>query len=160
MTPTGKKIFYRSIKADSAFTLVELVLVLAILSIMMAVALPNFKSWMTNSNLRGVVGEVYSDMQKAKMTAVKTNSTVTLSFTASTGTPCQGGGYVFTDGSGVNIANVTITDGICLSTTGTFPTGFTSKGLAVSTGSIQLSHPDASRVYTITVSSAGNVRLQ
>ena len=133
-------VFYQK---EAGFSLVELIIVLGIMGLIIVVAMTYFNDWGNNYRLKGEARDLYSNMQKAKIGAIKSNTTVTLNFTASTGSPCQGGSYTFTDGGGVNIVSSSITNGICLSTPSSFPNGFSAKGLASgATGTIELTHPD------------------
>ena len=152
---------YMQIKNNNGFTIIELVLILLIIGIMAAMAVPNFLSWQPDMRLKAAARDLYSNMQKAKIAAVKSNTTVVFNFTQGTGTPCQGGSYSFVNGLGETVASSTMANKICLSTSTAFPTGFTSRGLSsIPTGRIDLTHPDSSRTYTITQSVPGNIKLQ
>ena len=149
------------LKKQSGFTLVELVMVTVVIGIMAAIAVPNFMDWLPNLRLKAAARDLYSNMQEAKMAAIKSNTTVTFSFTPGTGSPCQGGNYTFTDGNGNTLVNVTLSDGVCLDPASTLPYGFSATGLAAGAiGTIKLTHPDTTRTYTVTQSIAGNIKLQ
>ncbi len=161
MATSDNKIFGGEIKNRSAFTVVELIMVMGIIAIMAAVVFPNFKTWMTEYELRSAARDVFSSMQKAKMVAIQSNTSVSFSFTSSTGSPCQGGSYTFTDSSGKLVASNTFGHGICLSTTAGYPNGFRANGLPLGTfGGVVLSHPAVSKTYSITQTVAGGIRLQ
>jgi prepilin-type N-terminal cleavage/methylation domain-containing protein len=64
----------------SGFSLIELIIAIAIFSIMATVAVPNFKSWSRNYQLKRATNDLYSHMQMAKIGAVKTNLPWTLNF--------------------------------------------------------------------------------
>ena len=148
-------------KKDKGFTLIEVIVVMALIAIMAGIAIPAINRWAPNYRLKGAARDLYSYMQQARGTAVKTNAATTMSFTAGTGTPCEGGSYIFTDGNGNNIANVTIGKGVCLSPTSTFPSGFNPDGTASGVvGSIVLSHTSSTRIYTLTQSIAGAISLK
>ena len=55
------------------FTLVELMVTLAILGIVLAIAVPNYISWRPTYRLRQASNDLLSDFQSAKTTAIKRN---------------------------------------------------------------------------------------
>jgi prepilin-type N-terminal cleavage/methylation domain-containing protein len=69
--------------SKKGFTLVELGVVLAIISIMSAVAIPNIISIMADYRLKAAVRDIMSNFQRAKMVAIKRNTLCTISFKVS-----------------------------------------------------------------------------
>jgi type IV fimbrial biogenesis protein FimT len=67
---------------DSGFTLIELMVVLAILAIAAGFSAPHLQKWMHNYRLKGAVMDLRSDMQLAKTNAVKENRPWLLDFDA------------------------------------------------------------------------------
>lgn len=67
------------------FTLVELGIVLATISIMSAIAFPNIISIVADYRLKTAVRDIMSNFQRAKMVAVKRNTLCTISFKVSAG---------------------------------------------------------------------------
>ncbi len=150
----------RSAIKQKGFTLVEVMIVVAIIGILSAIAIPNISSWLPNIRLRAAARDVFSDMMRAKMEAIKTNTTTSLTFTSGTGTPCVGGAYQFTNSTGI-IIDISMAKDVCLSTPSNFPVGFSSRGTASgATGSIMLTHPQGSKTYTITQTIAGGITIQ
>lgn len=96
------------LKTETGFTLLETMIVLLIVSILVAVAIPNVLSWLSNYRLKAAARDLYSNMQKAKSEALKRNCDVGIVFSTVT-FPAQGGGYtVFLDnGAGIAAGNAT-----------------------------------------------------
>lgn len=58
---------------QKGFTLVEIILVVAIIGILSAIAVPNFLSWLPNIRLKAAGRDLKSNMQKTRIEAIKTN---------------------------------------------------------------------------------------
>lgn len=67
-------------RKHSGFTTVELLVVIALIGIIAAIAVPNFISWLPNYRLRSATHDLYSNFQKAKLTAVKRNTNCAVRF--------------------------------------------------------------------------------
>jgi len=57
----------------SGFTLIELTVVIVLLAILAGVGVPNFLSWLPKYRLRCAARDLYSNLQLAKMSAIKAN---------------------------------------------------------------------------------------
>jgi prepilin-type N-terminal cleavage/methylation domain-containing protein len=62
------------------FTLTEVIIVMALLVIMAAIAIPNIISSLPDMRLKAAARELYMNLQKAKMTAVKFNRDTAVMF--------------------------------------------------------------------------------
>ena len=87
------------------FTLVEVIIVIAIIGIMTTIAVPNILSWLENNRLRDASQDLLSNMQFAKSEAIKRNRNVVVSFApvaCAPGIPDPGGTYtLFLDNGNV-----------------------------------------------------------
>lgn len=80
---------------NKGFTLIETMIVIAIIGIMAAVITPNFIVWRNNRIFQQATRQVYSDIQKVRNLAIKNNQTITISITGGTGS--SGSYTVFLD---------------------------------------------------------------
>jgi len=67
--------------SDHGFTVIELIVVLAVALIVMGVALPNMISWLPNYRLSSGARQVAGDLQLARMKAISQNTKYRLRFT-------------------------------------------------------------------------------
>lgn len=93
-------------KKETGFTLVELMITLAIVGILLMVGLPSLKTTMQGNQLVAATNELLSALHVARSEAIKLNSRVSICATAGDGTTdCAGsdwskGWVVFVDGAG------------------------------------------------------------
>jgi type IV fimbrial biogenesis protein FimT len=70
----------RIVKKNSGFTLIELLVVIVVIGIFVAIGVPNFMSWLPKYRLKSAARDLYSNMQLAKMTAVKSNTNCSITY--------------------------------------------------------------------------------
>ena len=61
-------------KRETGFSLIELLVIIVIIAILAAIAIPGFSAWLPNYRLRQAARDVYSNLQRAKVNAIKSNS--------------------------------------------------------------------------------------
>jgi len=67
-------------RTSNGFTLLELLVVLAICGILSAMAVPHVVKWLDNTRLRTTVMDLFADLQHARMMAARTSRNVILIF--------------------------------------------------------------------------------
>lgn len=82
----------------AGFTLMELMVTIAIMGILMAIGVPNYIAHRNNQQVSRAAREIYSALQSAKMTAIRENTPVNVLFT--TGTGSNGRYQIFEDMDG------------------------------------------------------------
>ena len=65
---------------QSGVTLIEMMVVIAIMAIFAGIAIPNYLSWLPKSRLNGAARQVMGDLMAARMKAVKLNHSVKVFF--------------------------------------------------------------------------------
>lgn len=72
-------------KAQSGFTMLELLIAVAIIGIAAGLAMPNLIGFMANYRLKDAASRLYSDMQDTKLNAIKQNKDWAIVFNAGAG---------------------------------------------------------------------------
>jgi len=160
------------------FSLMELMVVIAIIGVISAIAIPNVVSYRDNARLRGAASHMLATMRKAQVAAVKRNFNTGMVFNGVTGTTtvfldngAGAGGNAnnsVQDGSEPTLEVYTVPEGCSLSgiTFGANKTGFLPLGRPVGglagTGQVEVHSASAgSKVaYQIILSQAGHSRIQ
>lgn len=150
------------ISNQDGFTLMELMTVVAIISILSAIAIPNFFAWRASSKLSSAARELMSDLAMARMQAISASESVKVLFFSD--------GYtVFVDEDNDDVIDAdeeVLSDknypaGVAMSAD-TFPSGktiFARTGIVSPAGSIVLDKGSGTRMKVI-VSVAGRIRVE
>jgi prepilin-type N-terminal cleavage/methylation domain-containing protein len=141
-------------KSPAGLTLMELIIVLAVLAILVGIASPLIAQFSSGFKLRGAAREVATDLQFARLLAVKENKNSRVVFSANSYEVRVGpiGSETVTKSRsfGVDYPQITLSGSAV---------AFNSRGIVTSgSGTITVSHPMGTK--NITVSSTGRVQVQ
>ncbi len=151
---------------DTGFTLLELMVVIAMVAILTAIAIPNAISWRNNAKLNGDVFNFRGDLEMAKLRAIRDNANVAVLFNANgyeifvdNG---DGGGVEnnwVRDGGEVLLINKQLSAGVTMSTNFTSSRArFTDRGRC--NGGTAVITNSAGTTQNIVVSIIGRIRVQ
>jgi len=160
-------------KTILGFTLLEVMIVVAIIGVMAGIAVPNFIGWLPDYRLRSATRDIVSCLQGMKMRAVAENSNTVIIFNLTNNSyksfvDDDAGGTAYScDGSETTLKEATLLTGVdFLSSTFTSTTapyhyfGFNSRGLPSTRGGRIILKNSNSKIMEVIVNSVGNIRVQ
>jgi prepilin-type N-terminal cleavage/methylation domain-containing protein len=149
---------------ESGVTLVELMVVVAILALASAFAVPNYVAWNARHQLKQAITELYGNLNLARMAAMNRNTTVTIDLAAGVVDPSDGKPKItatFTDAGGASVIQPQRMRIAITGVTGAAQVRFNSRGLRVGGGTavqaITLTNGKG-LTYEIQVTPGGKVR--
>lgn len=156
---------------QKGFTLVEVIIVVAIVGILSAVVTPVIMAMLPRYHLRAEARELLINFKKAKIDAIRRNRDVVIVFS---GVGTANGSYqiyvnedkiiprAYNPPTDIQIINKQLQKSVCFVSSTFNPAGYNSKGLPLGAANqnVKLETTDSAREFTLTMSLAGNVRLQ
>jgi len=165
---------------QAGFTLMEVLVVIAIIAVTAAIAIPGIMNWLPNYKLKGAARDVYSAMQKARSIAVKSNRSAAIVFIPATNEyqlcdawvsdACEGNEETFSldiFGNGIKFGHGNATAPVAGSGN-PFPANnigytdnrvvFNSRGFG-DEGNVYLDHQENTTTYAIGSSNSGSIRI-
>ena len=104
----------RTKKRELGFSMIELLVAIVVLAIVAAIAIPGFSRWLPNYRLKSATRDIYSNMQLAKLGAVRSNGNWAIVFSTGSNSyrVCSddGGDGDWTDGDETVEKTVNLTD--------------------------------------------------
>jgi type IV fimbrial biogenesis protein FimT len=145
------------IKKQAGFTLLEMSVVLAIIAILSAVAIPNILTWLPGYRAKSAADDLFGNLQLARTTAIKTHQPCTVTFSS--------GKYT------IDVINRTVSFSQYSSDVRyggpggeTYPSGgkitFSTRGLPSLSGYIYLTNSNGTAFYRVGTLTSGVVRKQ
>ena len=100
----------KSMRKNSGFTLIELVIVIVVLVILAAVSVPIFLSWLPEYRLRSAADDLYAHLQHSKIQAIRNNNNWALQFVESSNSYTIYSDYKDSSDTGTAVRTINLSD--------------------------------------------------
>jgi len=165
---------FQKAEFKSGFTLMEVMVVIAIIAVMSGIAIPNLISWLPDYRLRSASRDIVSCMQETKIRAIKDNATAVVKFDVNNnrfiawvdnGWGGTAGNWALDGNNGEAVlTEISLPADIAFYKSTTFASdtfGFNSRGLpATMVGGTVFINNSKSNYRKVVVNTAGNIRVQ
>jgi len=148
-------------RLDAAgFTMIELIVVMAIIAIVMGVSAPFFMSYYQAMKLRAAADELATVLNSARYQAIKQNTTVCVALNANAAQYHVGGcaGPVWTGPGTDGTGSIRLQNTLQL-TAATANVTFTNLGAAAVGGTYTIRNPSDGHTLTVTVAGSGRITI-
>jgi prepilin-type N-terminal cleavage/methylation domain-containing protein len=146
----------RSKTGPKGFSLIEMLVVISILAIVAAAAIPNLIAWRSGMQFRAAVNDLRNDLESAKTRAVKENAKVTVAFNPTAGQYDMS--YQDPGSNTILLKTQTLPAGVRINSDKSFSTSFSSRGTA-DTGTIVLTNQQG-KTKSISISFIGKIEVK
>jgi len=158
------KLLSIKIRSSRGFSTIELILVLVIISVLSAVALPSYLQWRQSLEARETARDFVSILRKAKSDAINTNLEQEVQFNMALGYGKRQGDKAFNASFPAMTAadwtqikrEVTFTPSVNIQF---YPNGTSTNSLATSV-SVTVQNSTGTRTFVVSVSNSGFIRMQ
>jgi len=154
--------FWKKLKNRKGFTMTEVVVVLSLLGILTAIAIPSFISWLPRHRLQTSTRQIYDDLNLAKIRAVRANIDSCITFNVGNDNYTVfldvNGDSTYTNGVDTLIKGpVWLENGVNITAANTC--GFNNRGMSTA-GVTQVSLTNPTGVVTnVNVNTVGNITV-
>ncbi len=167
--------------SERGFTLLEVMVVTAIVGIMAGIAIPSYLSWRPGYEFRGAVSRISSDLNKAKMRALEIRRECRVLFCgdayqiidgdqtmysnwpapATVGTCLTAAQQATLNGAGRRVVNISLADysRVTVKSNPTVTPTFSPRGLGTNLDTVEVSHTSSGDTAQIRVNQTGRVRV-
>jgi type IV fimbrial biogenesis protein FimT len=136
------------------FTLIELIVAMAVLGILAAVAAPAIGEYLATQRLKGAAEELQTDLQFARMESVQRNSAITVSLSSTGYTIAQGANTIKSVALG---SGSTITGGATM--VATFNQVRATADINIDPANVTVSNTATSRTLRVSLTTMGRVSI-